>query len=154
MSETAQNAEPVRMTAQEFVSCMAVMLGAAKVKERKPKQPRYIELQRKPIEGKFRWIVGRDLEGNVKRIKAPVLAITLTKVSRGKQYPHSSKRQQRRYAEQEGRRLLKLVRMRLLKARGRCRSGEPTPAPPAEGGVVQGCAVTCCSTAPPLHPLL
>jgi hypothetical protein len=34
------------MTAQEFVTCIAVMAGAAKVKERKPKQPRLVVIRR------------------------------------------------------------------------------------------------------------
>ena len=38
---------PLRMTAQEFVTCIAVMAGAAKVKERKPKRPRIVDLEEK-----------------------------------------------------------------------------------------------------------
>ena len=99
---------PLRMTAQEFVTCLAVMAGAAKVSSKPPKPPKYIELSRTPIEGKFRWIEGKDIEGNFKRIKAPVHAITVTRVNLTKKYPHCSKRQQRRYAMQEGNRLRKL----------------------------------------------
>ena len=83
-------------TASEFVTCMAVMAGAAKVNQ-KPRKPKYSQVSRKPIEGKFRWIENKEGE----RTKFPVYAITLTKIPRGKKYPYSSKRQQRRYAMQE-----------------------------------------------------
>ena len=34
--------ESIRVTATEFVTAMAVMAGAAKLKERKPRQPRLV----------------------------------------------------------------------------------------------------------------
>ena len=37
MTETVKKAEPVRMTAREFVLSMALMLGAVKLKPRVPK---------------------------------------------------------------------------------------------------------------------
>ena len=78
---------PLRMTASEFVTCMAVMAGAAKVGPRKPKRHRYASVKREPIADKFRWIESKEGE----RTKFPVYAITLTKIPRGKQYPYSSK---------------------------------------------------------------
>ena len=45
MTDAAEKSpgESIRMTANEFVACMAVMAGAAKVKERKPKRPGIVE---------------------------------------------------------------------------------------------------------------
>ena len=49
MTETAKKAEPVRMTAREFVTCLAVMSGAAKLAPRKPKRHRYAIVSREPL---------------------------------------------------------------------------------------------------------
>src|SRR5262249_18896988 len=70
-------------------------------------------------------------------VKVPVNHITLTAINHGKKYPHCSKRQQSRYAEQEGKRVLKLYKAGVNEvsqagglsqvANGRCRSGDLHP---------------------------
>ena len=64
---------PLRMTATEFVTAMAIMAGAAKLSQ-KPRKPRYAQVKREVIQGKFRWIKNDKGE----RTKFPVYAITLT----------------------------------------------------------------------------
>src|SRR5262249_35196291 len=55
----------------------------------------------------WKWVHGKTLDGKAQSIKVPVKLIVCTHLPRGKKYPHCSKRQSRRYAMQEGRRLLK-----------------------------------------------
>jgi hypothetical protein len=89
---------PLRMTAQEFVTCIAVMAGAAKVKERKPKNLRLVVMETKPIPGKFRWhtvpagaIVTDGPEKvevkTARRVKVPVHHVICTHLNHGKKYP-------------------------------------------------------------------
>jgi hypothetical protein len=73
---------PLRMTAREFVTCLAVMAQSGKPKRKVPHRPKFIELRREPIEGKFRW--ARNEKGE--RVKAPVFHITTTKVNTSRLY--------------------------------------------------------------------
>jgi hypothetical protein len=75
------------MTASEFVTCMAVMAGAAKAKPRKPKQPRLVVLEEKPLtrpNGRpvVKIVHGRTLEGNPSTAQVPVKLLVCTVLRR------------------------------------------------------------------------
>lgn len=102
-------AKPLRMTAREFVACLAVLAGAAKLKPRQPKRTHLIVIGSKPLNrpnGQPVWAWVKNASGG--REKVQLHELICTHVNHGKVYPRSSKRQQRRYAMQEGKRLLKL----------------------------------------------
>src|SRR5215831_2821898 len=89
-------AAPIRMTAQEFVTCIAVMAGQAKLNPAKKKSPpRLVPLEEKPLtrpDGKavWKWVHGKTLDGKAESIKVPVKLIVCTHLPRGKKYPHCS----------------------------------------------------------------
>ena len=162
MTETAKKAEPVRMTAREFITALAVLAGTAKLTPRKSKHHRYAIVGRevlfRPAKSKnglpgvqapvFRWVMDKD--GN--RVKEAVNKITLTTLNHDDAEPRQTVSALKQAAtaslwDARGQAALQGIRgwqahreraSRSCRAVSGCerqvQKRRPTPAPPAEGG--------------------